>query len=164
MRKYLTSIIAVVAMMCSTTSISAATFHGGDLESDKCIDTPKGEPIIILSPNYYLANNLYGMDTHHMRMVIKADMKGEKFDKDKRWFYDWEEAGNRRTVAMVTVKMNINYQGRDMEVIETRAYQTESCLSYASGPSNFDRWDLLNRLKMRVTSTSYQESVPEYEP
>ena len=135
------------------------------VESDLHCDNPESSPKIDLLPLHFLDNNLYYMAPHHKRMVIKAQMKqGETFDTNKRWFYNWGEPGNRRTVAMVTVKMEINYMGKDMVVTETRAYKTNSYIVESQAPSNPERWDLLNRLKMRVIAESFLTGVPEYEP
>lgn len=136
------------------------------VESDLFTETNEDLSIINLNKDYLMDNHLYYMETHHERLVMKAILKDHKIDNNLRYFYEWDTPGNRRTVAMVTVTMNVNYNGNQFTIHETRAYKTESQLDDSNNfpPSNSDRAVLINNLNPRVISHTYQGSVPEYEP
>lgn len=58
--------------------------------------------------------------------ISDADSDDFNFDDSTTFYYDWGpviETGN--TIAMVTLTMNINYQGESFTVEETRAYKVE---------------------------------------
>ncbi len=69
-------------------------------------------------------------------------------------------------MAMITVGMKINYMGNKLNIKETRAYKTESCLDGCNyfPPANGDRAVLINGLNPRIISSPYQGSAPPYEP
>lgn len=137
------------------------------VESDLFTESEFSSTKIVLSPSHTVGNHLYVKDEkQHARLVMKANLKGNKIDSSLRYFYQWPDPGNRRTVAMITVNMTINYNNQELKVSETRAYRTESMLDYGNffPPSNGDRAVLINNINPRVISCQYQSSVPDYEP
>ena len=133
-------------------------------ETDLFNDNDYSSTRVTPDPNYILTDHVYYMKPHQERLVMKVKMKNEPFNRNLDWYYEWDEPGNRCTVAFVTVSMRVKYAGKEQTICETRAYRTESMVADGSfyppyyPPVNVG---LINDLDMRVISKSYLGDVPD---
>ena len=136
-------------------------FAETDLFNDNDDSTSRIRPQSIATQ---LTDHVYYMSTHQERLFMRVNMGGKSFDKNLEWYYQWDDPGNRCTVAFVTVSMKVKYCGKEQTICETRAYRTESRL--ADGvfyPPHYNHYNLglLNNLDIRNLSRTYLGDIPE---
>lgn len=125
-------------------------------------------PHIELSDSQQLVDSTYAIEPHHMRFVMKANLGNAKYDDKTKFYYEWPETPNRKTIAIVTVTLNINYMGKKMQLVESRAYKVRSHIDEGAQNPMGSATDgtytklFLNAYSPRVESTNFEKSVPPY--
>lgn len=83
-------------------------------------------------------HSLYRINRPLKNISVMTTIGGHQVTENTKFYYQWTKPIQDRVVAMVTVKMNIDYLGHEFTVEETRAYRTKAYTSPAtSNPDSF---------------------------
>lgn len=71
-------------------------------------------------------HSLYKVNRGNKNIYVITALGGHQVTENTKFYYQWRTPIQDRVVAMLTLKMNIDYLGHEFTVEETRAYRTKA--------------------------------------
>lgn len=84
-----------------------------------------------------LSHSIYDMNWSPRGISAMTSIGGHEVNQNTQYYYQWTNLIQDRVVAMITLTMDIEYEGNTFTVEDTRAYRTKSATSSSSNPSSY---------------------------